>query len=116
MLEKRIYDLLPDSLPKVIGDLPSTASNAVAIMAYDGVAGDAYFHFGAVFAPTIKIVVRNNSYEEAQLQILDIRQALHRHTDEYFLSIMLRGYPIYLGRDEQKFHEFQIVFNVQVKE
>ena len=116
MVEKHIYDLLPTDLPKVIGDLPSTATNAVAIIAYNGVANLEYFQFDTVYKPVLKIVVRNTSYEEAQRQVVSIRDALHKHSDDYFLSILTQGYPTYLGRDEQKLHVFQTVFNIQVKE
>ena len=116
MVEKQIYDLLPATLPKVIGDLPATASNAVAIMLFNGVANLEYFQCDTVYKPVVKIVVRNSSYDVAQQQILDIRNVLHKYTDDYFMSIYMQGYPVYLGKDEQKLHEFQIVFNIQVKE
>lgn len=116
MVEKHIYDLLPATLPKVIGDLPATVSNAVAIMSFNGVANLEYFQCDTVYQPVIKIVVRNSSYDVAQQQILDIRNVLHKHTDDYFMSIYMQGYPVYLGKDAQKLHEFQIVFNINVKE
>ena len=116
MVEQHIYDLLPASFPKVIGDLPGGNSNAVAIMLYDGAGNEEYFSTGTIYRPVIKIVVRNQSYEEAHNQIQQIKDTLHRHTDEYFLSILLAGYPLYLGKGEQKLHEFQIVFNIQTKE
>ena len=116
MVEQHIYDLLPADLPKVIGDLPGGSSNAVAIMLFDGAGNEEYFSSGTIFRPIIKIVVRNQSYEMAQTQINLIKQLLHKHHDDYFLSIMLSGYPLYLGKGEQKLHEFQIVFNIQTKE
>lgn len=116
MVEKRIYDLLPSTLPKVIGDLPATATDAVAIILFNGAANLEYFQFGTVYQPVVKIVIRNSSYEEAQQQILTIKGVLHKHSDDYFLSIFMQGYPVYLGKDGQKLHEFQIVFNITVKE
>lgn len=116
MVEQRIYDLLPSTLPKVIGDLPATATDAVAIILFNGVANLEYFQFDTVYQPVVKIVIRNSSYEEAQQQISTVKSALHKHSDDYFLSIFMQGYPVYLGRDEQKLHEFQVVFNIQVKE
>lgn len=116
MVEQHIYDLLPATLPKVIGDLPATATNAVAIMLFNGVANLEYFQCDTVYKPVVKIVVRNSSYEVAQQQISVIRNTLHKHTDDYFMSIFMQGYPVYLGKDAQKLHEFQIVFNIQVKE
>ena len=116
MVEQHIYNLLPADLPKVIGDLPGSCSNAVAIMLYDGPGNEEYFSTGTIFRPVVKIVVRNQSYERAQAQIKLIKDTLHRYTDDYFVSIMLVGYPLYLGKGEQKLHEFQIVFNIQTKE
>ena len=116
MIEQHIYNLLPATLPKVIGDLPATSANAVALVVFNGSTNLEYFQFGTVYKPVLKVIVRNNSYDTAQQQILDIRNSLHKHSDDYFMSIMMQGYPTYLGRDEQKLHEFQIVFNIQVKE
>lgn len=116
MVEQRIYNLLPATLPKVIGDLPATATDAVAIILYNGASNLEYFQFDTVYKPVLKIVVRNVSYDTAQQQLLDIRNALHKHTDDFFISILMQGYPVYLGKDEQKLHEFQVVFNIQVKE
>lgn len=116
MVEQHIYNLLPETLPKVMGELPSTATNAVGIILFNGVANLEYFHCDTVYQPVVKIVVRNSSYEEAQQQILVIRNALHKHSDDFFMSIFMQGYPVYLGKDDQKLHEFQIVFNIQVKE
>lgn len=116
MVEQHIYDLLPATLPKVIGELPSTATNAVGIILFNGAANLEYSQFDTVYQPVVKIVIRNKSYEEAQQQILDIKNALHKHSDDFFMSIFMQGYPVYLGKDDQKLHEFQIVFNIQVKE
>ena len=116
MVEQHIYDLLPNSFPKVIGDLPGGNKNAVSIVLFDGAGNDEYFAMGTLYRPVVKIIVRNASYAEAQSQVQQIRDKLHKHTDDYFLSIHLSGYPLYLGKGEQKLHEFQIVFNIQLKE
>ena len=116
MVERMIKNLLPKSLPIVIGDLPGGTSDSIAIKLYDGAANEHYFQHGAVFRPVIKIVVRHHSYEQAHEWIETIKQILNEHSDEYFMSILLSGYPMYLGRNEQKLNEFQIVFNIRVKE
>ena len=116
MVEQHIYDLLPAELTKVIGDLPGGSSNCIAIMLYDGPGNEEYFAMGTIYKPVVKIVVRNQSYEEAQRQVVQIRDLLHKHKDDFFMSIMLVGYPLYLGRGEQKLHEFQVVFNITTKE
>ena len=119
MIEDRILGLLPSSLPATIGDLPGTSQNAVCIMLYNGNPNTEYFgssDSSTVYQPIVKIVVRNQSYEQAASWIKLIKEALHRHVDDYFMSILLVGSPLYLGKSDQKLHEFQIVFRIQVKE
>lgn len=118
MIEHHIKELLPDALQKiaVIGELPSTAKNAIAILLFSGAGNAEYFACDTVCTPVIKIVVRNQSYAQAKQYIEELKQVLHKHHDEYFMSIFMQGYPMYLGKDEQKLHEFQIVFNINVKE
>ena len=118
MVEQHIKALIPEALSSsaYIGELPSAPQDAIAIMLYNGAGNSEYFAFGTVCKPVVKIVVRNQSYAQAQQYAKDIQQALHRHHDAYFISILMQGYPTYLGKDAQKLHEFQIVFNIQVKE
>ena len=120
MVADRIYELLPAELPKTIGDLPGSETDAVAIMEYDGATSTEYFgprnDGTSVFQPIVKIVVRTDSYEEGNAWSELIKKTLHRYTDDYFISIMIVGTPMYLGRDEMKLHEFQVTFRTQVKE
>lgn len=118
MVEQHIKALFPESLKKFtyIGELPSSPQNVIAVMLFSGSGNAEYFSFGTVCRPVIKIVLRNQSYEQAQQYIEEIKQVLHRHHDDYFISILMQGYPMYLGKDDQKLHEFQIVFNIKVKE
>lgn len=116
MVEQRIYDLLPTELNKVIGDLPGGVRNVVAIVLFDGPGNLEYFGRDTVYCPMIKIVVRNENYGAGQSQVELIKDTLHKHSDDYFLSIMLVGYPMYLGRGEQNLPEFQLTFNIRLKE
>ena len=115
-MEQHIANLLPNDFTKVIGDLPGTHADAVAIVLFNGSGNDEYFGFQTIYRPIIKIIVRNHSYELAQQWVKTIKNTLHQHQDAYFLSIHMQGYPLYLGRSEQKLHEFQITFNIQIKE
>ena len=118
MLEQRIKDLLPADIRNYafLGELPSAPADVIAIMLYDGTANSEYFMCGTIYSPVIKVVLRNQSYEQAKQWSEHIKTSLHKHTDDYFMSILMYGYPMYLGKDPQKLHEFQIVFNIQVKE
>lgn len=121
MIAEKIYDMLPQEWPLSIGDLPSTNDVAVAIMEYDGATSAEYFgprdsSNSSIFNPIVKIVVRHDSYVTGQTWCETIKDTLHRYHDDYFMSILLVGVPMYLGRNEQKLHEFQVTFQTQVKE
>lgn len=120
MVAEKIYDLLPQKWPKVIGDLPSTNDVAVGIIEYDGVGSTEYFGKAnaSLFNPVVKIVIRSNSYEEGQTWADEAKNLLHRYQNENtgILSCLIVGSPVYLGRNEQKLHEFQVVFNISIKE
>lgn len=118
MVEEKIQELLKTTeLPAVIGDLPGSTEDTVCILLYDG-AGNTEF-FGprtctTLFNPLIRIVVRNNSYDEGKQWVELIQDTLHRYHDDDFISIILEGNPQYLGKSIQKLHEFQIMFDVQI--
>lgn len=127
MIEDIILGLLPASLAPfaTIGDLPGTQKNEICLMFYDGATNTEYFGEkvgSTIFAPIMKCVVRNNSYANAAGWVKDIVDALHRYSDAGeglegpILSILMSGSPMYLGRNAQKFHEFQVTFNIQTKE
>lgn len=120
MVAEKIYDLLPQEWPLVIGDLPSAADVAVGIVEYDGATSTEFF--GAtnksLFNPVVKIVIRHTSYSEGQTWADEVKNVLHRYHNEAvgILSCLIAGVPIYLGRNEQKLHEFQVTFNISIKE
>lgn len=119
MIAEKIKALLPAELPVIIGDLPAPNLEAIGILETDGAVSTEYFGPQAgssIFQPIVKIVLRSSSYPTLQSWIEIIKNMLHRYHDETFMSIMLVGAPMYLGRNEQKFHEFQLVFNTTVEE
>lgn len=120
MIAEKIYDLLPQDWPLVIGDLPSNADVVVGIMEYDGATSTEYFggFDCSVFNPIVKIVIRHSSYSKGQEWADEVKNVLHRYHNEDtgILSILMAGTPMYLGRNEQKLHEFQVTFNISIKE
>ena len=120
MVAEKIYDLLPQTWPLCIGDLPSTQDVVVGIMEYDGATSTEYFGVdnSSMFNPIVKIVIRHSSYPEGQSCAEEVKNILHRYhnKDIGIYSCVMAGNPIYLGRNEQKLHEFQITFNISVKE
>ena len=120
MIAEKIHDLLPQEWPLVIGDLPSTMNTVVGIIEYDGATSTEYFGGSnkSLFNPIVKIVIRHMSYPEGQARADAVKDILHRYHNEDIgiLSILMVGTPIYLGRNEQKLHEFQVTFNISIKE
>ena len=121
MIASQVKQLLPSEWPLTIGDLPSPNVEAVCLIEFDGYFNTQYFgmKFGTlVTQPLIKIVGRSQSYETGEHWMDECKRLLNRyHSDEgEIMSITMVGTPTYLGRNSQKFHEFQITFQVQVKE
>ena len=128
MVAEKIHNLLPQEWPLVIGDLPSTSENAVGIIEYDGATSTEYFGVrdtfalrasaASIFNPIVKIVIRHASYSEGQKWSDEVKDTLHRFHDDYIgiLSCLMAGTPLYLGRNDQKLHEFQVTFNISIKE
>lgn len=120
MVAEKIYDLLPQEWPLVMGDLPSAKDVVVGIVEYEGATSTEYFGtvHASVFNPIVKIVIRHSSYSTGQAWSEEVKNTLHRYHNEDMgiLSILMAGTPMYLGRSEQKLHEFQITFNISIKE
>lgn len=120
MVAEKIYDLLPQELPRVIGDLPSTNDVVVGIIEYDGATSSEFFGRASesLINPIVKIVIRHTSYAQGQAWADEVKDTLHKFYDEDLgiLSILMVGAPIYLGRNEQRLHEFQVTFNISIKE
>lgn len=120
MVAEKIYNLLPQEWPLVIGDLPSAENTVVGIAEYDGATSTEYFGSTSksLFKPIVKIVIRHESYSKGQAWAEEVKNVLHRYHDESIgiQSCLMVGVPMYLGRTEQKLHEFQVTFNISIKE
>lgn len=124
MIEDYILGLLPPELIPfaTIGDLPSTQKNEICLILYDGSVNDEYFgqrHESTVYNPIVKFVIRNSSYEQGKGWAELLQETLHRYSDKGagvegpVLSILAVSSPIYLGRNLQKMHEFQVTFRIK---
>lgn len=116
MIGKELQTLLPESLPVFDSDLPSTPKNVIGIIVLEGPGNLEYFGVQTTYRPYAKVVVRNQSYEEGCRWVDIIKSSLHKKSTESLLSIFMRGYPNYLGRDERNLNVWQIVFSLQAKE
>lgn len=119
MVADYLYDLVSREIRPVIGELPATAEVATAIIEYDGAASIEYFGGqtgNSILKPVVKFVVRHSSYATGKQWIEQLKEQFHRYHDDTLMSVVLVGSPMYLGRGDTKLHEFQVTFQVQVKE
>ena len=122
MIADNIKALLPSDWPITIGDVPSPNVEALGIIEFDGYYNTQYFGRGPgtmIGQPLVKIVGRSASYQTGEFWMEETKRLLNRFSGEdgdEILSITMVGTPSYLGRNNQKFHEFQVTFQVQVKE
>lgn len=122
MIADNVKALLPSDWPLNIGDLPSPNVEAVCIIEFDGYYNTQYFGRGPgtmIGQPLVKIIGRSASYETGEFWMEECKRRLNRYIgedDDEILSITMVGTPSYLGRNNQKFHEFQVTFQVKVKE
>lgn len=121
MIAKQVKDLLPSEWPVTVGDLPSSNQEAVGLIEFDGYFNSMYFgmRYGtAILQPLIKVVARSKTYQQGEFWMDETKRLLNRYHSEEgdIISITMVGTPTYLGRTEQKLYEFQVTFQVQVKE
>lgn len=118
MIAEYINDMLPSEIPKVIGELPSTHDEALSIQEMDGSFNTEYFgsaNSSTIFGPLIRITMRTKSYDKGQQWVKECRETLHRYHGGVFVSIIMIGDAMYLGRTKEKLHEFQMTFKTQTE-
>lgn len=115
-----IYSILPSNIkPKFVGDVPSQTEEGVAISLTDG--EDSYQFIGnspAVERPYVQIVVRTKKYNQGYEFCNQIVETLDRYTEaeQGILGLWMQGNIDYLGRTEEKLHEFELTFKSMLLE
>lgn len=119
VLPEHIKSLFTVSIPKMfVGGFPSLNAVGVAIILDEG--DDTVRHFGAniesIYKPFVTIVARGANYQTTRDLITLVRQTLdgYRYNEE--LAIFLSAPVRYEGRDDEKLHEFSIIFKTIMKE
>lgn len=117
MIEEYLQDLLKSlKLPITIGDLPGSTENHISLILFGSYHNSEYMgarECTTIYNPIVRFIIRNISYDEGKTWVEKIQYALHRYHDDRIISMFLLGSPHYLGRNEQKLHEFQLTFDVQ---
>lgn len=115
-----IRDLVKDkiSIPTFIGELPSLADQGIAIKAQEGYTNSKYFgQYPNLYEPLFIVSIRTNTYSVGANTAQTLIDTLDKFTDnDGIKSINLVGSIVYLGRSQQKLHEFQVTFTTIFKE
>lgn len=100
-----------------IGDVPSLADEGISIKMLDGNPNSKYFGESPdLYEPMYQIFIRTKDYEAGATSAQTIKDTLDEYSDRSLKSLTLVGSILYLGRSEQKMHEFQLTFTAILKE
>lgn len=100
-----------------IGDLPSLSDEGVGISLEEG--SEALHYFGqsrSLERPWIRITIRTKTYVTGMDRASSINKDLNKYTDTNILQCLAAGSPMYIGKNQQKLHEIQLLFYITLKE
>nr|DAF76550.1 MAG TPA: hypothetical protein [Caudoviricetes sp.] len=116
-LPEYIKTLLTDKDKVFIGDLPSLSEEGVGILLEEGSSDSRYFgQYRSLARPYIRITIRSKKYVPGMERAESIKKDLDKYTDENILQCLIAGSPMYIGKNEQKLHEIQLLFYITLKE
>lgn len=114
-LGEYLWNLIPETVqPRFIGDLPSVATEGTTCLLVDSNQSTQFFGtYESIYRPIAKFVTRKKQYIEGEEINKTISDALNKFvSQEDGISINQIGTGIYLGRNVEKMHEFQITFEI----
>ena len=116
-LPEYIKTLLSDKTKVFIGDLPSLSDEGVGILLEEGSADSRYFGgYKSLARPYIRITIRTKTYPSGMERAESIKKDLDKYTDDNILQCLSAGSPMYIGKNQQKLHEIQLLFYITLKE
>lgn len=116
-LPEYIKTLLTDKDKVFIGDLPSLSEEGVGILLEEGSSDNRYFgQYKSLARPYVRITIRSKKYVSGMERAEGIKKDLDKYTDENILQCLIAGSPMYIGKNEQKLHEIQLLFYITLKE
>ena len=114
-----LWSLIPPKIePRFIGDLPAVATEGTTCLVYSSNASTQFFGMNtSIYRPLAKFVTRTSKYTEGVETMDLISKSLRDYVgDDVVIGVNQVGSPIYLGRNSEKLHEFQITFEILTKE
>ena len=107
--------LVEDISSVYIGSWPPHAPNAIAIRLWDG-QNQEYFGQRTIFVPTVLFLIRHEEYAPAMGWCKFIKSKFHQYRSDEIAQMSMRGDILHLGRNAERLHEFQMMFNIMVRE
>lgn len=104
-----------------VGDFPSLGAEGVSIKLYEGEELDKYFGSTpttptvTLYKAKVLLTARGVDYAITLDWLSDIRATVDGYRCSS-LGITLLAPPSYIGRDDQKLHEFQVTYKTLIKE
>lgn len=113
-----IQNIIGNAVPKTyVGDFPSLDADGVTIKLSEGVDTTRYLGTtSTIMRPYVALVARNGVYATAEGWLQSIRSCLDSYHSGNILGILMVTPALYMGRDDQKMHEFQVIYKVLLKE
>ncbi len=100
-----------------VGDVPSLAEEGIAVKMLEGNPNSIYFgEIPNMYEPMYQILIRVRDYTVGATSAQAVKDILDGYTDKNLQALTLVGSILYLGRSEQKMHEFQLTFTAIIKE
>lgn len=106
--------LLDDIPPTYVGSWPAQVPNSVAIRLWDG-RNQEYFGHATLQMPLVLILVRHEEYAPGMSWCKQIRAKFNKYSDQHIAQMHIKGDILHLGKNPEKLHEFQLMFNIILK-
>lgn len=118
LCEKLLELIPPEVYPKFVGEIPSQSDIGVSLSPND--AEVIYYFLGqseTIQIPYVQCNIRTEKYTTGEEYADKVSKALNGYTDgDNILCVRPDGRVVYLGKNEDKLHEFQLQFKVILKE
>lgn len=120
MILEQIWNLIPSSVkPRFIGDIPSASEEGVSLTLEGSTEITRFFQPSTrIVSQTVLCNIRTKKYQTGYKYLQSVKKALDSAKDlsNGILSITVQTSDDYVGINEEKLHEFQIIFKVLVEE
>lgn len=120
MILEYLWDLIPSAVkPRFIGDIPSQTDEGVSLTVEGSTEITRFFQPSTrIVSQTVICNIRTRKYVVGDKFLQQVKQALDNNRDEKhgILSITIQTSDDYVGVNEEKLHEFQVIFKILVEE